>query len=81
MTHTPTEPVPSKPGPVATTTVPAAATTTITGAIIGLILWALQTYAFPTGIPSIIVTAIPIVVIPAFGFLAHVFAVVTAKIK
>jgi uncharacterized membrane protein len=34
---------------------------TVAGALVGVALWALQTYAFPSGVPGALQVAIPIV--------------------
>jgi len=82
--HPPTQPA-STPKPATSssspkTTVTATSVSTATGAVVGVILWALQTYVFPEGLPGALQAAIPIIIPAVFGFVVHLWATVNAKL-
>lgn len=80
--HPPTQPAPSTKtsSSTPTTTVTATSISTATGAAVGVILWALQTYVYPDGLPGVLQAAIPIIVPAVFGFVVHLWATVQAKL-
>ena len=50
------------------------ATNTVSGALVGVALWALDTYAFPNGTPGVLQVAVPIVLVALFGWLGTLWA-------
>lgn len=54
-------------------TVPVAANT-VSGALVGVGMWALDTYAFPAGTPGVLQVAVPIILVGAFGWVGTLWA-------
>lgn len=56
-----------------TSTIPISANT-VSGALVGVGMWALDTYAFPAGTPGVLQVAIPIILVGFFGWVSTLWS-------